>query len=192
MRAKSKINYGKTKLGDIIEVKRFADNGNYYLVPRRDYNNCFYPSELEILPDDLSQVQPTVSGCPGTVSGPATGLANVMRTFDTGATRSNDAGKLDYEGFLSPLVLQRYGEYLNKHRVQADGQIRDSDNWQKGIPRSAYIKSAFRHFVDFWKMHRATPTPAVNSEAFEDSMMAVLFNVMGYAHEHLKEKHGSE
>ena len=54
-----------------------------------------------------------------------------MRTFDTGATRDSDNDKLDYEGFLSPLVLRRYAEYLHKHRKQSDGKIRTSDNWQK-------------------------------------------------------------
>jgi len=57
-----------------------------------------------------------------------------MRTFGGGATRNSDQGKPDYEGFLSPLVIIRYGEYMTRHRVQADGNIRDSDNWQKGIP----------------------------------------------------------
>lgn len=113
---------------------------------------------------------------------------SAMRTFDTGATRSNDAGKIDPEGFLSPLVIERYCLYLNKHRVQADGKLRDSDNWQKGMDRTTYMKSAWRHFLDMWKTHRVTPTPTANSEAFEDSICAVLFNVMGYLHETLKEK----
>ncbi|KKK53952.1 hypothetical protein LCGC14_3089650, partial [marine sediment metagenome] len=31
-----------------------------------------------------------------------------VRTFDSGANRSSEEGKLDFEGFLSPLVLERY------------------------------------------------------------------------------------
>ena len=42
---------------------------------------------------------------------------NKIRTFETGATRDTELGKLDYEGFLSPTVLKAYAEYLNKHRV---------------------------------------------------------------------------
>jgi hypothetical protein len=107
-----------------------------------------------------------------------------MRQFSTGATRNTDEGKYDYEGFISPLVLERYGEYMNKHRKQADGKLRDSDNWQKGIPKTAYMKSGWRHFVDWWKEHRGIST----KDGIEEAMMALLFNVMGYAHEYLKEK----
>ena len=74
-----------------------------------------------------------------------------MRVFDTGATRDADIGKNDYEGFLSPLVIQRYGKYMNKHRKQVDGKLRDSDNWQKGFGENHYavcMKSLWRHFMD--------------------------------------------
>jgi hypothetical protein len=106
-----------------------------------------------------------------------------MRTFSTGATRDTEQGKLDYEGFLSPIVLERYAQYLHKHRVQSDGNLRDSDNWQKGISKDTYMKSAWRHFMDWWGEHRGIHT----SEAgIEDAMMGLLFNVMGYAYEHLR------
>jgi hypothetical protein len=107
-----------------------------------------------------------------------------MREFKTGATRDSEEGKYDYEGFLSCLVIQRYGEYMNKHRKQADGNLRDSDNWQKGIPRDAYIKSAWRHFIDWWREHRGYGS----REGLEDALCALMFNAMGYLHEHLKEK----
>ena len=51
---------------------------------------------------------------------------NNMRQFETGATRNNDTSNLDYEGFLSPLVIKRFGEYMHKHRLQADEKIRES------------------------------------------------------------------
>jgi hypothetical protein len=106
-----------------------------------------------------------------------------MRTFKTGATRDQDLEKYDYEGFLSPLVLERYGEFMHKHRKQIDGNLRDSDNWQKGIPKNAYIKSGWRHFMDIWKEHRGIKT----KEGLEDALCALLFNTMGYLHETLKE-----
>jgi len=106
-----------------------------------------------------------------------------MRTFDTGATRDTDKNKWDYEGFLSPVVLQHYAAYLHKHRVQSDGNYRDSDNWQKGIPKDTYIKSAHRHFIDWWLEHRGHKS----CEGMEDAMMGLLFNVMGYAFEYFKE-----
>ena len=107
-----------------------------------------------------------------------------IRKFDTGATRDTDMGKYDYEGFLSPLVLERFGEYMNKHRKQSDGSLRDSDNWQKGIPKTAYMKSAFRHFVDWWKEYRGLYT----KDGIEEALCALMFNVMGYLHEYLKDR----
>lgn len=107
-----------------------------------------------------------------------------VRTFDTGATRDNDDGKYDYEGFLSPLVLERYAQYMHHHRKQSDGALRDSDNWQKGIPFPQYMKSLWRHFLDLWLIHRGYR----NMELLEDSLCGVLFNVMGYLHEHLKNR----
>lgn len=109
-----------------------------------------------------------------------------MRQFETGATRSNDSALPDYEGFISPLVLQAFGRYMNRHRTQADGTIRDSDNWQKGIPLSSYMKSMFRHFLDVWLWHRGHEGD--ESHSIEEALCALLFNVMGYLHEHLKTK----
>lgn len=109
-----------------------------------------------------------------------------MRKFETGATRDADNDKLDFEGFLSPLVLQRFAEYMHKHRVQADGSLRDSDNWQKGIPQEAYMKSGWRHFFDWWREHRGIQT----KEGIEESICALIFNASGYLHERLKHKRG--
>jgi hypothetical protein len=106
------------------------------------------------------------------------------RQFESGAYRDTDEDKFDYEGFLSPFVLERYAEYMNKHRMQSNGELRDSDNWQKGIPKYVYIKSGWRHFFDWWKEHRGIPT----KEGIEDALCALMFNVMGYLHELLKEK----
>jgi len=107
-----------------------------------------------------------------------------VRQFETGATRDQDSTKYDYEGFFSPLVMDRFAEYMHKHRKQSDGQLRDSDNWQKGIPLTAYIKSMYRHFMDLWRQHRGWP----GQDTLEDSLCALLFNVMGYLHETLKNR----
>jgi len=107
-----------------------------------------------------------------------------VRKFDTGATRNAEIGKLDYEAFLSPAVLERYAQYLHKHRVQSDGNLRDGDNWQKGIPRNAYMKSAVRHLMAWWKAHRGVP----ETEDLEESLCAVIFNASGYLFEVLKAK----
>jgi len=112
-----------------------------------------------------------------------------MRTFQTGATRDDEAGKPDYEGFLHPLVIERYGRYMHAHRRQADGALRDSDNWQKGIPRAAYIKSAFRHFVDWWSLHRGRRVLNASGELMDptEPLCALMFNTMGYLYEMLRE-----
>jgi len=107
-----------------------------------------------------------------------------VRLFETGATRDQDTTKYDYEGFFSPLVMDRFAEYMHRHRKQSDGQLRDSDNWQKGIPLTAYMKSMYRHFMDLWRQHRGWP----GQDTLEDSLCALLFNVMGYLHEVLKNR----
>ena len=103
-----------------------------------------------------------------------------MREFGTGATRSNDHGKPDYEGYISPLVWQRFGSYMLEHQTQADGKPRESDNWQAGMTRSAYMKSMLRHVLDLWLLHRGY---AVTSTTIEATLCAILFNVQGMLHE---------
>ena len=111
-----------------------------------------------------------------------------VRKFEGGATRDQDITKPDYEGFLSPLVIERYGQYMGKHRVQPDGTLRASDNWQLGIPLDAYMKSAFRHFINWWKQHRGHKS----DENIEESLCALLFNTSGYLHELLKRRRSPE
>ena len=109
-------------------------------------------------------------------------LGSGVRTFESGATRDTDTTKHDYEGFLSVRVIRRYGEYMHKHRQMADGSLRDSDNWQRGIPLDAYVKSGWRHFLDWWGEHRQLGS----REGLEDALCALLFNAMGYLDSILK------
>lgn len=111
----------------------------------------------------------------------------VIRQFEGGATRDTSEGKPDYEGFLSPLVIIRYGEYMNKHRKQSDGSLRDSDNWQNHFGEDHFavcMKSVHRHFMDMWCEHRGIPS----KDGLEEALMALLFNVMAYADKLLKDK----
>jgi hypothetical protein len=94
------------------------------------------------------------------------------RTFETGATRNSDDGKHDYEGFLSPIVIERFGEYMHLHRHLADGTLRDSDNWQKGLPYEVCLKSLLRHVLDVWKDSRGWKV----AENPEDALCAIVFN----------------
>lgn len=104
-----------------------------------------------------------------------------VRQFETGATRDVEAGKPDYEAFLSPLVIEAYGQYMNACRDTAAGR-RPGDNWQLGIALPAYMKSGWRHFFDWWKGHRAHD-PEVELVI---PLLAVIFNASGYLHELLK------
>lgn len=109
-----------------------------------------------------------------------------MRGFPSGATRSSDEGKLDYEACLSPIVLKRYVQYIMKHCTQADGKQRSADNWQKGMPKEAYIKGLYRHFVDLWLHHRGYSQEAKHS--IEEALCAILFNTQGYLYELLRKQ----
>jgi len=131
-----------------------------------------------------------------------------IRIFKTGATRDTDNNKLDFDGFLSPLTIQAYSEYLHKHRIQSNGELRDSDNWQKGISPKVYIKSAWRHFVALWALYRGyyvyedekkqthilyrkpntMPEDWWGAINILDSACGVLFNVSGFIHEILKKR----
>jgi len=104
------------------------------------------------------------------------------RVFDTGANRNPEEGKLDFEGFLCPLVIEEYAKYMTKNRVLEDGSLRDSDNWQLGMPQDVYMKSMYRHFFAVWKNHRGYQT----EEDEITNLCAVLFNVIGMMHEKLK------
>jgi len=113
-----------------------------------------------------------------------------VREFETGATRDSAEDKLDYEGFLHPSVLKAFAEYMHYHRKQADGKLRSSDNWQKGIPQKEYMKSGYRHFMDWWTLHRRQVAghvlSPVEQRRLEEALCALMFNVMGYLYEELR------
>lgn len=106
-----------------------------------------------------------------------------METFSTGATRSASATKVDYEGFMSPLVLEAYGRFMHFHRELEDGTLRASDNWQRGIPFDNYAKSLIRHVFSFWRWHRGY---LLINETITWTLCAIIFNASGYLHEWLQ------
>lgn len=110
-----------------------------------------------------------------------------MREFNGGATRDDDTGKLDFEGFLSPLVLLRFAQYMDKHRNTAAGR-RGSDNWQAGMSPEVYMKSLMRHLMDLWLIHRGESDHAVEPD-IEEVLCAIMFNVQGYLFEVLNGAH---
>lgn len=106
------------------------------------------------------------------------------REFETGATRDTEDGKMDFEGHLSPLAMEAFVAYMHKHRYMKDGSIRDSDNWQRGMPLTVYAKSLWRHFFAFWKVHRGW----ASEDELLDDLCGIWFNTQGYIHEYLKAK----
>jgi len=72
---------------------------------------------------------------------------------------------------------------MQKHRKQADGTLRESDNWQKGMPLATYMKGLWRHFLHFWQRHRGWPVNDPKAAAdIQEDLCAILFNSMGYLH----------
>ena len=109
-----------------------------------------------------------------------------MRQFETGANRDSEKGKLEYAGFLCPLVLKRFAEYMHGHRHLADGTLRDSGNWKKGMPQEVYYQSLMRHVMDAWLYRDGHGDEA--TETLEDSLCAVIFNAQGLLREVVKER----
>ena len=114
-----------------------------------------------------------------------------MRHFGTGATRDQDTSKPDYEGFNHPLVEKAFGAYMTTHRIQPDGSVRASDNWQLGIPVDAYMKSLLRHVYDLWLHHRGCADEAVDADLVS-VLCAIRFNVNGYLLEVLKARRAQQ
>ena len=114
--------------------------------------------------------------------------SEVLRTFSSGATRSPLGDKLQYEGYLNPLVLKRFAQYMKKHQTQSDGTQRAADNWQSGIPQASLMDSGYRHFMDWWLHHRGYSEEA--TEDLEETLCALMFNTMAYLKSVLDEERG--
>jgi hypothetical protein len=78
---------------------------------------------------------------------------------------------------------------MNKHRLQPDGSLRETDNWQKGIPLPAYMKGLWRHMLHLWQRHRGwVVTDAKAATDIEEDLCAIIFNAQGMLHEVLRAK----
>lgn len=118
-----------------------------------------------------------------------TPLEQTIRQFGTGATRDTVEGKLNYIKALCPLVLEQYVQYLSKHRLQSDGNLRDWDNWKKGIPKDTYLESLFRHVHAVWMLNEGHPVQDSRGNVdIKDALCGVIFNAMGMLHEILKDR----
>lgn len=90
-------------------------------------------------------------------------------------------------GFTSALVEQRFCEYMNRHRIQSDGNLRDSDNWKKGMDINCYAHSLSRHLQDL-RLILEGFSPQARDGNLETVLCATLFNVQGMLHEVIKDR----
>ena len=110
-----------------------------------------------------------------------------LRTFPTGATRDTAEGKPEPWGFTSALAEKAFCEYMNEHRKQSDGELRDSDNWKKGIPLDAFYHSLSRHILDLRLIWEGYDSEA-RTDNLTEVLCAVKFNVDGMLHELVKKR----
>ena len=154
-----------------------------------------YTPPVEVPPEFVSAFKEASMEAAGAPGGPVVrerygdaAMAVPVRQFKTGATRDSGVDpktglpKLAYNGFFSARVLKRRAEYMNKHRVQADGSLRAPDNWKKGIPQSVYLESLTRHVMDLLLLHEG-----VGGVDLQETLCAISFNSDGFLHEVLKE-----
>jgi hypothetical protein len=186
--AKRELAHARHAGKDVYEYKR-GERG-FYVTPgirpvndveakaitTADYGNVVLTTPQTRRPDSLWHVNGI-----GDVFAPMSEVTeNLIRTFESGATRDLDEDKIDPEGAMSPLVVERFCEYMRSCTTMADGSKRPADNWQRGIPREAYMKSMWRHFLTVWSYHRQN---SYSDLAFEEALCALKFNVDGMLHE---------
>lgn len=117
-----------------------------------------------------------------------------MRQFSTGATRNLSTTKVNPAKCLSPLVIQRYSEYMRDMRRQSDGTLRADDNWKKGMTLESFMESGQRHNLHWWMIDSGVPYVSEDdghSIDIEEACCALMFNVMGYLHETIKTRTGA-
>ena len=113
----------------------------------------------------------------------------ILRVSDSGAIRNSDVGKIRYQGAVSPLVLEAYGKYIEKHSLLPDGTRRNNKNWQKlfGTPqehREVCIESAWRHFIDLLMEHDGYES----RDGIDEALGGLMFNIQAYWFSILKER----
>lgn len=102
------------------------------------------------------------------------------------ATRTASENRYDPEGYLSPLSIERFAEYMQKNQYQADGSKRESDNWQKGMPERRLMQGLWRHFLHLWTRHRGfEPTDVNAGEDIQEDLCAIIWGAQAMLHQRL-------
>lgn len=102
-----------------------------------------------------------------------------MRTFETGATRDISKGKIHYYGFQHPLCDYSFGKYMLSHQKQADGNMREANNWWSGWDRKISLDSMSRHLEDLKLIHagfyvyKVRITDLETGETSEDTVVSI-------------------
>ena len=91
--------------------------------------------------------------------------------------------KVRYNKIFHPAVMQVFGDYMTRCSLQDDGTRRSFDNWQRGIPISAYADSLESHTHQIQLF--ANGCVDMMEEELEDAACAAIFNAMGILHEFL-------
>ena len=121
---------------------------------------------------------------------PQESVKSKIRRFESGATRHTAEGKYEYARFMDPRVIKTYAAYMHRHRMLPGGEeLREPDNWKKGIPRQQYMDSLWRHVQDLWELHEyGSATRPEDGERVEliETLCAIMFNAMGYLFEALR------
>jgi len=113
-----------------------------------------------------------------------------MRQYDSGATRSPLGDKLQYKGFRCPQVEKSFALYMHEHRTQADGNIRDADNWKKGMDKEDCADSLIRHCEDFhsaWEGWEVICPDTKKKVSVVELLNAMKFNINAIIRELIKE-----
>lgn len=85
--------------------------------------------------------------------------------FSTGAQRDSQKDK-SRPDLISPVFLDRLGTLLAK-----GAEHYGERNWEKGMPLSRFLASAFRHLLQ-----------TIDGQEDEDHAIQCAFNLMGYVH----------
>ncbi len=85
--------------------------------------------------------------------------------YSTGAVRDRRTGKGRYDLIPTELLIRLAKHYEN-------GAVKYNDrNWEKGMPISNFVDSAFRHLVSY-----------MAGDTEEDNLAAIVWNVAGIMH----------
>lgn len=110
-----------------------------------------------------------------------------MRKFHSGATRDTAEDKYVINKFISPIVTQRFSEYMHHHRLQPDGNLREGDNWQKLFGDKhldVCLESLTRHIEDIKLHHEGYK----GRDDIESAICASIFNLNAYLFKLLKDR----